>query len=69
MHARNALLSRCALSVPRCKCRSRAAITRARTASLRSPSGVLSRSSSGYSRGTVTCRSIRSSNGPDTRPR
>ena len=47
----------------------RARVTRSRTAALDSPAGASGRNSTGGSRGTSTCRSMRSSKGPEIRPR
>jgi primosomal protein N' len=60
--------SSCALGTPwRCIWRWRAAATRAATAALGSPSGSAI-SSAGRTAGTSTCRSMRSSSGPDSLP-
>ena len=50
-------------------CTARAVSTRARTVALHSPLGASGRRSEGGSRGTSICRSMRSSSGPEIRPR
>ena len=54
---------------PRARCRSRAATTRARTVARRLAGRARAASSWYGSAGTSTCRSIRSSSGPDSRAR